>query len=83
MLQIGWVANEWGIKNSPKVVEDGSLVFTSHAISPRKPRRSSPLRTLTKFTNSPIYQEIYKLVADFSWLPLVERETFVVFGRKT
>jgi hypothetical protein len=44
-----------GVKNSPETVKAGSL-----ALHPNKREQNTPLRTLTKFTNSPIYQEIYK-----------------------
>ena len=66
-----------GVKNSPETVKAGSLM-----LHPNKRGGSSSLRTLVKFTNSQVYQEIYKLVADFSWLLLVDVR-FVVFGRKT
>jgi hypothetical protein len=55
-----------GVKNSPETVKAGSLM-----LHPNKRGGSSSLRTLVKFTNSPINQEIYWLVADFSWLLLV------------
>ena len=54
-LQIWRVANETGVKNSPETVEAGSLALHLQA-----GKRNSPLRTLAKFTNSPIYAEIYK-----------------------
>jgi hypothetical protein len=46
-----------GIKNNPKVNQAGSLAFTSHTSFTKNGERNSPLRTLTKFTNSPIYKQ--------------------------
>jgi hypothetical protein len=70
------LANESGIKNSPGMVKDGSL-----ALHPNKREQNGPLRSLVKFTNSPIYKFTKKFTRFFDVAELSEGKNLYLTSR--
>jgi hypothetical protein len=65
--QLCWVSCDLGVNRiAHKTVQAGFVAFTFHTISPGNPETTAPIRTLTKFTNSQIYKEIYKFTDAYS-----------------